>query len=250
MNLAAGAGAVFALATIGCREAPMPREEFHWSAQAVAFSPPPPRWRREGELSGGVKGVRFVKERGRGEAITVGEFHRVGERDRSEAIQKLLEEFDTFDRRDFLRATQLAESRTDDPDSDLETKIASEVNAALRNARTAYVAGDLELARRHAQQALAAAKRFRITLDDVLEKAALVPLRRQEPASAGAPQKQILIGGEPAVMLEWPFRHDGRTFIRREAFVVHNNHLFVVRFIGLKESLPVFDHVLESIEFP
>ena len=228
----------------------MPREEFHWTTQAVAFSPPPPRWRREGELSGGVKGVRFVKERGAGEAITVGEFHRVGEQDRSAAIQKLLDGFDTFDDRDFLRAAQVAESRTDDPYSDLDAEVAKDVNAALRNARTAYVTGDRQLARRHTQQALVSAGRFRLTLDDVLEKVALEPLRRQEPASAGAARKQIRIGGEPALMVEWPFPHHGRTFIRREAFVVYDSHLFVVRFVGLKKSLPAFDRVLESIEFP
>ena len=228
----------------------MPLEEFRWSTQAVAFSPPPARWRREGELSGGVKGVRFVKERGLGEAITVGEFHRVGDRDRTDAIQKLLDQFDTFDRRDFLRAAQLAESRTDDPFSTLDARVSADVNTALRDARTAYITGDRELARRHTQQALAAARRFRLTLDDVLETAALEPLRRQEPASSGATPRAIRVGGEPAVMLEWPFQHNGRTFIRREAFVLHDSHLFVVRFIGLKKSLPVFDRVLESIEFP
>ena len=228
----------------------MPREEFHWTAQPIAFSPPPPRWRREGELSGGVKGVRFVKERGLGEAITVGEFHRVGERDRSEAIQKLLDQFDTFDRREFLRAAQLAESRTGEPSSDLEAKVAAEVNAALRDARTSYLTGDRELARRQTRQALEAAKRFRLTLDDVLENVALEPLRRQEPASSRGTRSDLRIGGEPAVMIEWPFQHNGRTFIRREAFVVHASHLFVVRFIGLKKSLPVFDRVRETIEFP
>lgn len=65
-------------ALIGCEtEAPLLAPEvFHWSGQPVSFRPPPAGWRREGELSGGVRGVRFVKEHGRGEAITVGELHR------------------------------------------------------------------------------------------------------------------------------------------------------------------------------
>lgn len=243
--------ATIALVLAGCRETPpSPREEFRWTSQAIAFSPPPARWRREGELSGGVRGVRFVKERGAGEAITVGEFHRVGERDHSAAIRKLLDQFDTIDARTFLREAQLAESRTDDPHSALEAAVARDVNAALYSARTAYRIGDRELARRETEKALAAAMRFHLTLGDVLEKAAMEPLRRQSHLPDDIQSRHIRIGDEPAVMIEWPFQLDGRTFIRREAFVMHASHLFVIRFIGLDESLPLFDRVLESIEFP
>lgn len=241
-----------ALVFAGCRETTplQPPEVFRWTSQPIAFSPPPPRWRREGELSGGVRGVRFVKERGAGEAITVGEFHRLGERDRSKAIQELLDRFDAIDARTFQREAQLAESRTDDPHSDLEAAVAEDVNAALYRARTAYRIGDRELARRETEKALVAARRFHLTLGDVLEKAALEPLRRQSNLPADIQRKHIRVGGEPAVMIEWTIQLDGRTFIRREAFVVHASHLFVIRFIGLGESLPLFDRVLESIEFP
>ena len=107
---------IVASAVIGCdAEAPLATQEvFHCSDQPLSFSPPPAGWRREGELSGGMRGVSFVKEHGLGEAITVGEMHRVGERDRAPAIGKLIDELDTLDRRNFLSKLQLARSRTDD----------------------------------------------------------------------------------------------------------------------------------------
>lgn len=109
------AASTLLLALIACKgERPLPAPEvFHWSGQPVTFRPPPEGWRREGELSGGVRGVRFVKEHGLGQAITIGELHRVGERDRAPAIGELIEKLETLDRRKFLRELNLARSRTD-----------------------------------------------------------------------------------------------------------------------------------------
>ena len=236
-----------------CRteEPPAPREEFHWTSQAVSFAPPPAGWRREGELSGGVRGVRFVKEHSVGEAITVGEFHRIAERDRTAAIQKLIDEFDESDRRDFLRDSQLAQSRTDDLYSEHERRVAEEVNDALSRSRTWYLNGDRKMARAELDTALAAARRFRLTLDDVLEKAAIEPLRQQEAAHfASFDRRDVQVAGEPAVAFAWTFEHSGRTYARREVFVMHRSHLYVARFIGLEKTLPLFERVLASIEFP
>jgi len=142
-----------------------------WSERAVSFNPPPVGWRREGELSGGVRGVRFVKERSVGEAITIGEMVRI---------------------------------------------------AAERH-------GDF-------------------TLDDVLENV-LEPLRRRE-EFATFERRPTSIGAEPAVSFEWSVDYAGRHYLRREMFVVHRGHLYVVRFIGIEKSLSLFERVVKSIEFP
>lgn len=235
----------------GCKseEQPAPREEFRWTGQAVSFSPPPAIWRREGELSGGVKGVRFVKERSVGEAITVGEFHHVAERNRTVAIENLLVQFDEIDRHQFLRDSGLAQSRTDNLFTAHEGRVAEEVNAALGRANAFYLNGDPKMARAELQNALASARKLRFTLDDVLEKAALRNLR-QEASFASAERRNLQVGGEPAVSFEWSMELSGRRYLRREVFVVHNSHLYVARFIGLERSLPLFERVTASIEFP
>lgn len=245
---------VLAACTIaGCRsEEPLEtREVFHWTSQAVSFSPPPAGWRREGELSGGVRGVRFVKEHSVGEAITVGEFHRIAERDRTAAIRELIDGFEKADRRSFLRDSQLAQSRTDDLFTAHERRVAEEVNAALERSRSFYLNDDMKMARGELENALASARRFRLTLDDMLEKVALEPLRRQEPERfTSFVRQELQVGGERAVSFAWSVEHSGRRYARREVFVVHRNHFYVTRFIGLEETVPLFDRVTASIEFP
>jgi len=44
-------------ATVGGRGAPAP-ETFDFAPQSVTFSPPRYRWEAEGQLSGGLRGVR------------------------------------------------------------------------------------------------------------------------------------------------------------------------------------------------
>jgi hypothetical protein len=163
-----------ALALGGCAGEPLAqRETFHWSDQPVSFEPPPANWYREGELSGGVRGVRFVKTRGRGEAITVGEIHRIGARDKE------------------------------------------------------------------------------LTLDDVLEDAVLDPLRKQVGDRFDSiEQKRFLAGQRDAISFDWTFGHHQRTYHRREIYLMHDGHLFTVRFIGLPETLPLFDRVAASLDFP
>jgi hypothetical protein len=228
-----------------------PRETFNWSAQAVSFTPPPAGWYREGELSGGVKGVRFVKERGLGQAITVGELHRVGERDRTAAIRKLLDTLDEIPRHKVLREIQLAMSRTDAPYFPGEANIAREVNDTLWRAHQSWVRGDRIATRRHVEAALGAATRFRFTLDDVMERAVVEPLRAQQGERFDSIARRTLrLADHDAVAFEWAFDHNGRTYHRREIYLVHDSHLFTIRFVGLEESLPLFERIASSIEFP
>ena len=114
-------------------ESLQPREEFHWSSQPISFCPPPEIWRREGELSGGLKGIRFVKERSVGEAITIAE---------------------------------------------------------------------------------------------------------------------VLAAGEPLKARVWTTERNGYVYVNREMVFAHGDHTFTARFIGLNESLPLFERVVATIEFP
>jgi len=41
-----------------------------------------------------------------------------------------------------------------------------------------------------------------------------------------------------------------RAYAAREAYLVHNSHLFICTFIGLQETLAVFDAIVASTEFP
>src|SRR5262245_56164154 len=59
--------ALVVLAATACRSTPappappqlLPRETFDWTGEKISFSIPPAGWRREGDSSGGVKGIRF-----------------------------------------------------------------------------------------------------------------------------------------------------------------------------------------------
>jgi len=199
-----------------------PREEFHWSRQPISFAPPPENWRREGELSGGVKGIRFVKEGSVGEAITIGEMYAVGERDRTEAIQDLLDHFDGLDRRQFLRQASLARARIDTPYSQQESSVAEGVNAAIDRSTSDYLNGDQAGARTELENALAEAQKLQFSLADLVA----TPSR------------------------SWTSERNGHVYVNREMYFLRRNHLFTARFIGLNESLPLFERVVATIELP
>jgi hypothetical protein len=243
--------AAAALLAAGCQPTVAPRETFNWSSQPVSLTPPPDGWRREGELSGGIRGVRFIKERSVGEAIGVGDYYALGDRSRSAKLRALLDDFGTYDRRDFARAASLARSRTDDPFSPLESDVAEAVNDKLDLAVLAHFNGDMEGARAEIAGAAAEADRLQFSLGDVLDRVIFSPERRQEPERFTlVGRRDVQIAGAPAVVVDYTFDHDQRLFHGREAYVVHANHLYVATFMGLKENLALFDRVVASTEFP
>lgn len=244
--------AIIAILQAGCSREPLaPRETFHWSERAISFQPPGEGWYHEGELNGGIRGVRFVKKNDRGQAITVGEIHRVAERDRSAAIEKLLAQIDGSIDRDVVREMQLAGARTDSLYSEQESRIAAEVNDALSRAQDAYLNGDPKMARAEVENGLAAARKLRLTVDGVAERAILEPLRQRAGQHFHAIQrKRTQLGARDALLFEWTMELDGRTYHRREVYVMHENHLFTLHFMGLPEMTELFDRVAASVEFP
>src|SRR4029079_12596573 len=109
-----------------------PPETFDWIGEGISCSIPPAGWRREGETGGGVKGVRFVKERSVGEAIGLGDYYILAERNRSSHIKDILARLDGFDDGfGFDKAIRDAYAYTDTPFSALETEIAERVNSEV-----------------------------------------------------------------------------------------------------------------------
>lgn len=225
-------------------------ETFDWAGQQISLAPPPAGWRREGQSSGGIQGARFVKERSVGEAIGVGDYYLLADRLRRARLQKIIDQFDTFDRRDFQKALRQAYAFTDSPFSPLEAEVAADINAALGRATVAFRVNDRDGARTELGVALGAAERLVFTLGDVLDAVVFTPERRAEPQRwSVVGRREATIGGEPAVIVDYMFDTPERRLYGREAYVVHDSHLFVATFLGLQENLRVFDRVVESIRF-
>jgi hypothetical protein len=225
-------------------------ETFDWAGHQISLAPPPAGWRREGQSSGGIRGARFVKERSVGEAIDVGDYYLLAQRLRRAKLQEIIDQFATLDGRDFQKALRKAYAFTDSPFSPLEAEVAADINAALGRATVAFRMKDRDLARAELGVALGAAERLRFTLGDVLERVVFAPERREEPPRRRVVgRREATIAGEPAVIVDYTFDTRERKLYGREAYVVHDSHLFVATFLGLEENLPVFDRVIESIRF-
>ena len=231
-----------------------PRETFDWTGERISFSMPPTGWRREGETSGGIKGARFVKERSVGEAIGLGDYYVLADRNRSSHIRDILARFDTFDQGfAWDRALRDAYAYTDTPFSALETEIAGRVNNEVGEAKVAWRNSDRDAAKAHLETALAEASRLSFSLGDVIARVEFKPEGRQNPEYYQMlGRRETTIAGEPAVVVDYTVKVPERpqTYSAREAYFVHNSHMFVCTFIGLQESLAVFDAILASIEFP
>jgi len=230
-----------------------PPETFDWSGQKISFSMPPSGWRREGETSGGIKGVRFVKERSVGEGIGFGDYYILADRNRSTYIREILEKFDTYDYGfAWNRALREAYAHTDMPFSSLESEIAQRVNDEVGQADAAYRNRDRDAAKAHLEAALAASGRLHFSLDEVISRVEFKPERKQNPEYYQLlGRRETTIAGEPAVVVDYTVKVPERpqTYAAREAYFVHNSHLFICTFIGLQESLAVFEAMLASIEW-
>jgi hypothetical protein len=262
-RLAAGLALVLSIliGAPGCNASPatppapklQPAETFDWSGQKISFSMPPAGWRREGETSGGIKGVRFVKERSVGEGIGFGDYYILADRNRSTHIREILAKFDTFDYGfAWDRALRDAYAHTDTPFSPLESEIAQRVNSEVGEASVAYRNRDRDSAKAHLEAALAEASRLHFSLDEVIARVEFKPDKKQNPEYYQVlGRRETTIAGEPAVVVDYTVKVPERpqTYAAREAYFVHNSHMFICTFIGLQESLAVFEAMLASIEW-
>jgi hypothetical protein len=248
--------ALLALGGCGKPKAPpvadslLPPETFEFAPQAVSFAPPAAPWAAEKELSGGLRGVRYVKVGGVGEAIGVADFYDVSRRFPQAALDRLLETDPGANSRDFELALRDAWCRPN-PYTALERDTCAVIDAELHRAVAARNLKDYDTVRDAVATARVAADRLRLSLADVLDRAMFDP-----EASPSAQQysfvgrRDTTIGGEPAVVVDYTLDlREGRRHVRK-AYVMHHTSLFVAEFIGLESTLPLFDKVVASIAFP
>jgi hypothetical protein len=254
IGLRAAPVAMLAL-VVGCGSersaSPQPAETFSWCGQPIEFSPPPPRWRREGDNGGGLLGVRFVLSGGLGECITVATYHRLAERDRRQVLTRLLGRRDSLDRRQFLRELSLARARTDDPVSEREAQAAISINAALDRASEAYLSDQPGFMMAALEDAIRAADAYELTLPEILPSLRLVPARMREPDRwrIGV-ERDTTIAGHPAFASFDTLITPERALLYREVFWVVHRCAFKAIYQGTPQNLPHFERLLGSIRFP
>ncbi len=239
-------------ALLSCaRESITPAETFDWCSQPIAFSPPPPRWQRQGDGGGGTIGVRFILTGGGGQCISVAAFTSFAERDRKVMLARLIARRDSLTQREFLHELSLARARTDDPLSDREARTSLAINAALDRAteddlgaQPGFVTSDLE-------QALRAAQEYEMTLADVLPRVRLHPEEMQEPQRWRiAYERDTVIAGHPAFASDDTLITPERPLLYREVFWVVHGDAFKATYQGTPENFKTFVTLLDSISFP
>jgi hypothetical protein len=231
-----------------------PAETFDWIGEKISFALPPSGWRREGDTSGGVKGVRFVKEQSVGEGIGVGDYFILADRNRGPYLREILAKFDTYDEGfGFDNALRKTYAYTDTPFSVLESEIAEVINSEVGQAAAAWRTHDRDAARTHLETARTEAERLHFSFPEVIDRVEFKPEKRQQPEMyALTGRREAVIAAEPAVIVDYTVTvpERGRTYAAREAYVMHNSHMFICTFIGLQDTVAVFDAMIASIAFP
>ena len=256
-RLLAGTIAVLGLLS-GCGGAALPiredlqaAETFRWNEQPIAFRPPPAGWRREGENGSGRLGIVFIKTGSVGEAISVGEYYPIGERDRRAELHELADRLPALDDYALRRKLSLARWQTQDTFTANEAATADEVNEHLDRALGAMLRGDRDAVRGEIQGAETAAGSLRFTLDDVIAGVEFRPERRNEPRRYTVTgRSRITLADHPAIRIDFDTRTDEGLRRCSEVYVMQGNHLFIASYIGLEKNLPLYDRVIGSIVFP
>jgi len=247
--------ALMAALVVGCSKPATPTQQpaqtFNFAAQPVAFAPPPSPWEAAGELSGGLRGVRYVKRQSVGEAIGVANYYDVSRRLRHDEIARLRTVNTDYESAEFDHAVRQAWCYTDNPYTDLEAEVAADVNASLNRAVAARRGRDYDTVRAELVSAQEAADRLHFAFNDVIERAVFKPEATSNPSRYKfVARRDATIAGEPALVVDYTLElPEGRRYLRK-AYVMYNDHLFVADFIGLEGSLAVFDKVVASISFP
>jgi len=230
-----------------------PRETFHWTDQPVSFAPLAEPWERHREQSGGQLGVYFVKKGSVGERIGVGEYHRVGGRDRCVELVEILRDLDTLSDREFQLRLHRAKPVTQNPVNAEETVSFEAAREELARARDRFRDEDLEGTRRHVARAISHLSWVEYELDEVVGDVLFTGKGwEREGKIEVQPPREAIVAGKPARIVDFTHFNNWkqRQFHGREVYFVHGNHLFTAGFLGLEENLPLFDAVLETITFP
>ena len=239
----------------GCGKGPAeqlgPPETFHWVSQPITFSPPSGKWERQGDNGGGMLGVRFILTGGGGQCISVLAHRQLAERDRREALEKLIARRDSLSRREFLRDLSLARARTDDPLSEREAAAATEINAMLDRAMTDYLSDNPTFVANDLAAALRAAQSYEPTREEILPRVRLRPEQMQHPEwwRIGY-ERDTTFAGLPAFASDDTLITPDRPLLYREIFWVVHGCAFKAVYQGTEENLTTFYRVVDSIQFP
>lgn len=252
--------AVFAmgLAVLGCgrkgttsQGPPQPLETFTWTGQPISFSPPPPVWYREGDNGGGMLGVRFVLSGGLGECISVLAYRQMAERNRGDALRRLLARRDSLSQNEFLREVSLARPPLDAAVSPSESDAARAVNAALDQATEHYLAGSREFVKMDLETAIEAATSYKPTLHEMLTVMRLHPESMQEPERWRIGyEHDTTLAGLPAFAAEDTLITPDRPMLYQEIYWVVNGYAFKAVYQGTPPNLPAFRALVNTIRFP
>jgi len=235
----------------GSRAVLLPAETFHWIRQPISFCPPPSRWERQGDNGGGLLGVHFILRGGGGQVMSVSAFRLYAERDRREAIARLIARQDSLTRREFLHELSLARPRTDEPLSEREAEASQAINAALDRAMSSVLDDQPGFAVANLESALRASRDYEPTLEDLLPLIRLQPQRMQEPDRWKLGYaRDTVISEVPAFATDDTLYAPEQKLLYQEVFWVVNGCAFKATYQGLEANLPVFKDVVETIRFP
>jgi hypothetical protein len=229
-------------------------ERFDWISQPIEFQPPPQKWYRDGDNSGGLLGVRFILSGGGGQVMSVAAYRRWHEKLPRKEILELLDDLDSLDRRSTLRALGRLRVQVTDPLTDGEVWAAEAVNAAVTRAtddllqeRTSFVRGDI-------QAALAAVDDYQPTLEQLLPRMRLQPEQLDE---AGLVRWKLgfgvdtTIAGLPAhVSHDTLITPEQEKLVYQQVFWVVDGCAFQAVFQGRPENQHIFAQLVESVRFP
>jgi hypothetical protein len=237
----------------GCaqEQQPLRAETFTWCPQPISFSPPPSRWWRQGTNEGGTLGVRFILTGGGGQCIGLEAYNSFAERDRRQALTRLIGRRDSLGQHEFLHELSLARARTDDPLSDREANVARAINAALDRAETDYLDGHDAFLSADLEDALRSASEYEMTLPDILPRIRLHPEQMQEPDRWRIGyERDTTIAGRAVFASDDTLITPERPLLYRQVFWVVNGYAFQATYQGTPANLPAFRKVLDSVDFP
>ena len=230
-----------------------PAEVFNWGGQPISVSPPPESWRREKAQSGGLRGVRFIKIGSVGEEIRLAEHYALDERDRCARFSELLSDLDKFDARQFSKALHQTRLYASPPINDREAYLVELANEQLSRARLTFLRDQPVKARSAVTRAYEHAVGIRYSLDEVVDRVMFSP---DSYDSFGKVEVQSpvegTLAGEASVSVDFTLDSRDRKILYsgRQVYVMHNNRLFVMTFLGLPENLPLFDQIVGTVSFP
>ena len=193
-----------------------------------------------------------MKERSVGERIRVAESYGLGKRDRCAELLEMRDRLEDYDPRAFRKAMQDARPYIPEPIDDRETRLMNAVGGNLDRVQDAYRMGDFQIARQEIDDALENLGRIRYPLDSVVSQVMYTGKKaRNQPGIIEVGETFTgELAGEPTVGIDYTLQYSGRVYHGREIYLVKNNRLFVASFQGLEENLPLFDRLVETIDFP